>query len=226
MESGQCATPEPRALMRSMSAGASRLPWASTVRRRQQPEAVEHLGVADAMAGKSVAMLPVALGAMGLHRAAAFLRHRAEPFEHRVGAGGHEARRDHRLDQAAIVGMGADIVDQRPRSRDPGFGRGVAVPGRALLGIVHRHLADKGPLALPQAGVDEHLGGVVVDRREIDGGRRAVVEEVADQRRINRARRNRGRRSAPRAETCMRCSQTSSGTSSALPSCGYCGAWM
>ena len=84
-------------------------------RRGQQPEPPQRLGIGAAAAGQHMLMLPVALGAMGLHRAPGFRRERAEAVQKFVGAGRDEARGDDRLDQARVAGQHArtDAISAR-----------------------------------------------------------------------------------------------------------------
>ena len=111
--------------------------------------------------------------------------HRAEAVEQRIGAGRHEPRRHDRLDQAGIVRVGPDVVDQRFGPGNRIRRRRVPIERRALVGIVHRHLADEGALARREAGVDEEPGRLGMDGGEIDRRRRAVGEKVGHQCRVD-----------------------------------------
>src|SRR5205823_14614316 len=120
--------------------------------------------------------LPVALGAVGLHGAAAASGHGAEAFEHRVGAGGYETRRYDRPDQAAIAGEALHVLDEGACPVEAGGGRFAVVIG-TLIRIVRSNLADEGPLALGEADVGEKPGRILMDGAEIDGGGGSAGDE-------------------------------------------------
>jgi hypothetical protein len=151
----------------------------------KQAEAIERLGIGDAMARQHIAMRPVALRTVRLHVAAAFLGQCSQSFKRRIGAGRDEARGDDGQDTSlAIIGMRVDIVDQRPCTLDGRFRRGVAIVVRAFVHIVHRHLADQRALALLKADVGQRTGRILVHGGEIERRGRAVGEQIIDQQAI------------------------------------------
>ena len=111
------------------------------------------LGVARAEALERVVVLPVALGAMGLHQRPGFLGETSEPGQHLVGARRREPGRDDRPDQASTSVDRSDIGD-RPTARvDPRDRIVISVEIRRAGRVIHRHAADERPLTLRNAGL-------------------------------------------------------------------------
>ena len=169
----------------------------------QEPETVEALGVAHAVAGDDVAVLPVALRAMRLDVAAVLSCRGAEPLQHGVGAGGDEARRHDGPDAPlGIVGMPVHVLDQGMRAREARLRRGVAVEIGALLADCPSppcRSARAGPFrGRCRPGAASLPGGWWRSRAPSScrwpAGRRPASRRSGGRRR--------GRRSAPRAERC------------------------
>ncbi len=153
----------------------------------EEAEAAERRRIGLAIALERMPMRPVALRAMRLHMRAGLLRQRAEPGQRRIGATGDEARRDHRQHAAiGIVRMAADIVDEGARIGQRRFRTRVAIIVRTARPIVHHHLADQRALTVGEREVGEKLGGVEIDRGEVERRRRAIGEQVAYQRVVAR----------------------------------------
>ena len=155
----------------------------------EQSKTVETFGIAHAMSRAHVSVFPIALGAMRLHGAGTATRQRPEFLEQRVSAAGDKARRDDAFHPpGAIVGMIAQMLDDRAR---PGHRAGhiaIAIIRRAVVGMIHGDLADERAQAFLDRQIAEQFRRVHMHRAEHERGRRPVGEEVVDERAIDAPR--------------------------------------
>ena len=141
----------------------------------EQSKTVETFGIAHAMSRAHVSVFPIALGAMRLHGAGTATRQRPEFLEQRVSAAGDKARRDDAFHPpGAIVGMIAQMLDDRAR---PGHRAGhiaIAIIRRAVVGMIHGDLADERAQAFLDRQIAEQFRRVV-DERAIDAPREGEI---------------------------------------------------
>ena len=196
-------------------AGAGRLDVVEVVGRNEvrmrkngpvgeQAEFSQYLRVGAAETVADVFAGPVAFAAMRLHMTARLMRDLSQPLQQRVGATRHEAWRDRRMHQRPLARLHlGQPLDEAPGVGDRRICIGIAIKIRALRGIVHRHLADQCALAAVQADFGQRQIGLDMDGAEIDRRRRAVGEQIVDQRTVDFRAQIRCRRISPRAETCI-----------------------